>query len=191
MDTSPGRRKRWLWLAVVMTVTGALLLALSVPALASRVAVHETGVFGDNQVVLGPYQLEAGIYVVWIEDYFPGPDDGEIFDVEATDGTGTFDEGWTSYGYTTMTIEGVECEEAAGFDYFEEGDWTFTIEAYNETTNGNAPHVFIVRESTYGHLILFGAGVVCLSLGLITNGLMYWARRSEGPGDDGMHISAK
>ena len=86
---SPKSPMGWLSLSLVLVATGLLLLAASIPQLSSRVVVHEVVVFERAPgpwpqalpSVLGPYHLERGDYGVWIEDYFPGFDDAEMFGV--------------------------------------------------------------------------------------------------------------
>ena len=174
-----GRRAVWISLAIALALTGALLVVLSIPGMTSRVAAHEEVVFGGDPVLIGPYDLDEGTYYIWIEDYFPGFDDGEIFEVGASSEGGVFEDWWTMGDYTTRTIEGVDCEHAMGFDDMPEGSWTFQIWTYGETTEGNAIHVFIVKEYDYGPVLMLGVGVVCLTLGLIMTGLLMRGRGRE------------
>ena len=168
------RRERRISLAIALVLAGALLLVLSVPGMTSRVVGHERVVFGDDPVRIGPYNLEGGNYEIWIEDYFPGFDHGGNFEAEASSGDGAFDVGWSQGQYTTRTIQGVDCEHAVGFDNIPGGDWTFHF--YGESTEGDAIHVFIVEEYDFGPVIMFGVGVVCITLGLIMTGLLLRGR---------------
>ena len=139
-------RKVWPGLALVITVTGVLLVALSVPVLSSRAVAHEVVVFGEGPVVLGPYHLEAGAYAVWIEDYFPGFDDAEMFGVVAVRDDGDLDTPWSWGDYVTRRIDGVDCEHAAGWDDLPEDDWTFEISVFGNATDDDPIHVCIARE---------------------------------------------
>ena len=176
----PGDRcKVWVWSAVALVLAGALLVVLSVPGMTSRVVAHEEVVFGGDPVLFGPYDLDEGTYYIWIEDYFPGFDNGDIFEAEAYSDHGFFDDAWTMGDYTTRTIQGVDCEHAVGFDNLPGGTWTFQILTYGRTTDGNAIHVFIVKEYDYGPVLMLGVGVVCLTLGLIMTGLLLRGRERD------------
>lgn len=168
-------RRVWPGLALVITVTGVLLVALSVPVLASQVIAREEILFDNDFVEIGPYHLEAGDYSVWIEDYFPGFDDGGRFGVAIIRDDADFDTGWTWGTYETRTIDGVACEHAGGFDNVREGDYTFDIYLIGNITDDSI-RVFVVREYNYIPSIMFGIGVVCISLGLIVTGLILLGR---------------
>ena len=170
-STGLGKR-RWLLVGVALVVAGVMLLVGSVVYQASQVVDHKTVLIRGAYVYFGPYDLEEGDYTVWIEDNFPGFDNGRYYRVEAKDETGSEARGAQSNEYTTRTIDWVDCEE---------GEWTFIIRSSNETTEEDPVHVFIVRMDNDGPAIVFSAGVVCLSLGLIATGLVVWARKRRGP----------
>jgi hypothetical protein len=146
-------RRVWLGLAVALMVVGVANIGLTVSELTSRVVVHETVVFEQGRVVLGPYHLEADDYTVWIEDYFPGFDDGEMFEVVRVRDDGMRDHAAIWSRYDTKTID-------------PEDDWVFEIEV-NGDTGDDTIDVFIARKSHYRTSVMFGLGVVSIILGLI------------------------
>jgi hypothetical protein len=152
---APRGWNRWLGVIQVLAVVGLVLLALSIPQLSSRVVAHEVVVFEDGPnpwddlpVVLGPYHLEPGHYAVWIEDHFPGFDDGDMYQMEVYNDDGAFIDTWYFGNYETRTINGVDCEHTAGVDHVPEGEWFFEITLYGNDTD-DPLHLFIVREYEY------------------------------------------
>jgi hypothetical protein len=169
-------------LGIFLVLIGALLVALAFPDLMGRVVAHERMALGHDPVVIGPYDLEGGTYAIWIEEYFPGNDDGDVFGAEAISKDGVLDDAWTNADYVTRTMDGVFCEQAVGWDHMPEGWWTFKIWTYDETTEGNAVHVFVVKEYDYGPAIVLGVGVVSVTLGLTMIGIIYHRHEKEKRG---------
>jgi hypothetical protein len=147
----------------------------------SHVIADEMVVFGNETVAIGPYYLDDGHYHIWIEDYFPGFDGGEVFDLTALFEGGDMSPYAIPNEYRTRTIDGVDCEEAAEF-YLDEGYWVFEIQTHGETMEENAIHVFVVREPVYRPTITFGVGMACVAMGLIMIGLIHLRRKREKSG---------
>ena len=171
--------ERWVRLTVLgtgmaLTIVGILFLVLSAPELSERLVDHRVVRFVEQPVVMGPYHLETGEYAVWIEDYFPGFDNGEMFEVVVHREEGIPSAGWTSGNYMTRTLDGKDCEHAAGYDNLPEDDWTFEITVFANATGIDEIDVFITREYDTVPSTIFGAGVVFLSLGLIGAGFALW-----------------
>jgi hypothetical protein len=172
-----GGQKVWLVIALALTITGILMMVLTLPAMSSQVIAHEEIVFMHDIEETPEYQLEAGDYSVWVEDYFPGFDDGEEGFVAAICTESSMLGGWRSSTYHTRTIDGVDCEHAGAFDDVQEGDYSFEIQLFGNITD-DPIQVFIVRENKSANPILFSMGVVFLSMGLIAIGLVYRDKRA-------------
>ena len=173
-----GRWRIWVCLGVVLSIAGVLLVSLSVMDLSSRQVAHEQEVFGDGDpVVIGPYHLDRGNYDIWIEVYFEDKNNCDVYMGRAYSKDGSRNESFSLNQNTFTTIDGVECEQAVGFNRLPEGDWTFEIWTDGNSTEGNAVHVYIIERPDHGSTLLLGVGTVLLTIGLIMIFLVYDRRR--------------
>ena len=141
------------------------------------VVAHEVVEIGQDPVVIGPYRLEKGSYAIWVEDVFPGFDDGDVFRVEAVSGNGVHEDAWANGEYTTSTMDGVDCEHAMGFNHMPAGEWEFSIWTYKNTTGMGPVHVSVTEENISWSTIALIVGVVCITLGVTTIGIAVLGHR--------------
>ena len=168
----------WFILGLSLVIIGILLLFFSLPEGVSQVSAHETEAFGYESTYLGPYQLEEGMYYVWIEDYFPGFDDGEEFSVEVITEGGEGPQRLIPNEYTTRSFDGVECEKIIGFK-LDEGEWTFRIRTLDDTTRGDEINIFIIDTAYPSMSLILAIGLVILFCGMIFIVLSLWKGRKD------------
>ena len=173
-STGLGKR-RWLLVGVALVVAGALLLVGSVVYRDSLVVVDEDITIYPGGWTLGYYSLDAGDYTVWVEDRYPEIDDSSYFIVFAT-ASGTTERPEGPGGSTTRRIDWVECEQVGTFNGLDEDDWTFHLSNNMYPETDVDVRVFITKEDEPGPAITWSGGVVCLSLGLIALGVVWWTR---------------
>ena len=178
LSTRQGQRT-WLRVGLALVVAGILLWVGAYVYQGSLVIAHHTLTIHAGDMELGTYQLGDGDYTIWIGDHCPGFDEGERFHVGVSGERGAFEYGEPPDEYRTRTLAGIECEEAGTFYFLEGGELTFTVGTVQDTSTGEDVHVFITRADSPGPALMFAAGTLCLSLGLITMGLVVWAKRKE------------
>lgn len=176
-------RKAWLIIASILTVTGVLLLAVSVPIHMSRVTVHEEVFFEDHTTKIGPYDLESGDYSIWVEGAIPAIPDGDYYEAIIIDKDGEHE--YNKFNEAMwQTIDGVDCRHITTFNDVGEGEHRFQL--FSTANNTTEPlQVFVMMENTGPSFIMLIIGIVCTSLGSIILAVLVMRIRDRDRDDPG------
>jgi hypothetical protein len=172
--------KKWMWVGIVLLLTGVALLAATLPLLGPEVIVRETMAYDRGYLTIDDLALEEGSYSVWIEDVYPGFDDPVNFDVWFEDENGGQPRSWIPGTYHTATFDGVRCELVEEMA-IPGGVYYFEIEDFNWGGPQPTPdtQVFIVRYPPDWMEAILGVGITLVSLGAIIVALLNWPKKAK------------
>ncbi len=157
---------------LTLLVIGLVFIAVAVPMLDATLIERKTIPLHppDDAIWIGPFNTDTGELSVWVEDVYEGFDDGDTFDLAIAEDKDPNNDLWRNWrgpgNERVRTIEGVECELQAMFDGLQPGSYYLYYHNFGPMEDEDATvEVFVYENVTDLSTILWGVGVVCLSLG--------------------------
>jgi hypothetical protein len=168
--------KRMIKIGLGLLVLGIGLVIVSIPLFTEEVALHETVGAKYDHVSLGPFELEAGTYTVWIEDYHKDGLTHYATVLEPTSMDGPYTR--TVSSSTTQEFDGIECLEAGRFTDVESGDWRLIVDHWPADHNDTGTiEVYMVRQHVSWVPIMFTAGLAMACIGAVLFAIPLTAKR--------------
>jgi hypothetical protein len=171
----------WARVAAVLFVVGLVMTLTFGYDNRSVVVDHGTFTFEEGSVLMGPYDPGPYDWQVWVEDYYPGFDEGDEFDVYAQDDPSDGRHySVYPYRYVVRNVDGVRYEHYHDWSpwMWADDDVYFGVEAHEETQRGMDDTVDVIVVRTGGILILpFAAGLITMLVGLFVIVLLKWSSK--------------
>ena len=148
-------------------ISGVALVLWTAPQMGSEVVESDTIDPNVEVATIGPYDLSAGTYMVWLENYREGT---LTMDRNAYLTNGD-EELWddSPLEQRTQDWDGVECELMAVIVGVPEGEWSVALENWDSEWNATQEEVrvFLVRSPSTGTFGILFLGSTIAVLGIL------------------------
>lgn len=152
---------------IAVLISGVAMVLWTAPQMGDEVVESDAIDPNVELATIGPYDLSAGTYRVWLENYRDGPltmdrnayltnGDEELW------GDGPLEQ-------RTQDWEGVECELLAHIVGVPEGEWSVALENWDTEFNATQEEVrvFLVRSPSTGTVSILFLGSAIAFLGIL------------------------
>ena len=155
-------------LGIGFLILGLALVLWTAPQMDSGVVESDTIDPNVEIATIGPYDLSAGSYEVWLENY---RDEQLTLDRNAylTDGDEELWDEDAPLEQRTQDWDGVECELLAVIVGVPEGEWSVALENWDSEWNATEEEVrvFLVRSPSMGTVGILILGSIIAVLGIV------------------------